>query len=295
MTDATGIFLAGINLPAELNPTKELTAFQRFVEEATPKVLEFGVRAVVLLILFLVGAKLIGVVRKFFKKYAAKARLDVGVVTFLDSCIKVGLYAVLIFFIAVGFGLNAATTVALLGSAGVAIGLAVQGSLSNFAGGVIILMARPFVVGDYISARNYEGKVFEISILYTKLVTMDNSVEIIPNGVLSNSEVVNMTTRVKRKQSIIVGISYDSDIRKAKDVLGEMLKHCENILSDEDNKVVVDELADSSVNLKVLIWTLPENYYPAKWEVTEKIKLTLDENGITIPFPQMDVHLDKED
>lgn len=196
--------------------------------------------------------------------------------------------------LASSFGLDAASVVAVLGSAGVAIGLAVQGSLSNLAGGVLILALKPFKVGDYIKEgySDKEGTVTEIQIFYTKLLTPDNQTVILPNGNLANNSLVNVTTQEARRMDISVGISYHADLKKAKDVLLQVLAGDEAVLKDRDYLVYVDSLADSSVMLGVRCWFRQEDFWQGKWRITENCKLKLDENGIEIAFPQLDVHLD---
>ena len=229
------------------------------------------------------------------KKSLDRAHADVGVIQFLDSFIKIGLYVVLIMFILTGFGVDTASIIAVLGSAGVAIGLAVQGSLSNLAGGVLILLLKPFRVGDYIieDSNKNEGTVTEIQIFYTKLATPDNRIIVLPNGALANSSLTNVTDTPNRRAEIKVGISYDSDIRKAKEALLALLEKDDKVLQDKEKQVFVDTLSDSAVILGIRCWFLNGDFWEGKWRLTENIKYTLDENGIQIPFPQLDVHLQK--
>ena len=232
-------------------------------------------------------------VRRIVRRSLKKGNADIGVTQFLDSFIKAVLYILLLFMIASGFGLDATSVVALLGSAGVAIGLAVQGSLSNFAGGVLILLLKPFRVDDYIKVDNddHEGTVKEIQLFYTKLSTPNNHVVIIPNGTLSNSSILNMSTLTERRMDIKVGISYDADIRHAREAIMKVLEEDPAVLSSKDRRVFVEELADSSINLNVRCWADNDEYWECKWRITEKIKYALDDAGISIPYPQMDVHL----
>ncbi len=255
--------------------------------------LDIGMRILLAIITFLVGAQIIKLVRKVIKKVLTKADAEVGVVQFLDSFLKVALYIVLGFMIAAGFGVDAASIVALLGSAGVAVGLALQGSLSNLAGGVLILILKPFKVGDYIKedAAGNEGTVSEISMFYTKLLTGDNRTIILPNGTLANTSLTNVTQADKRRIDIQVGISYDADIRKAKEVLMGVLEAEDKALDDKDKMVFVDNLGDSAVVIGLRCWTKKEDYWDVKWRLTENVKYALDDAGISIPFPQMDVHV----
>lgn len=265
---------------------------QNFLETLPEKALSLGVRILLSVLVFVIGVQMIKLIRRILKKSLQRAKADVGVVQFLDSFVKMALYVVLIFTIATGFGVDAASIVALVGSAGVAIGLALQGSLSNFAGGVLILLLKPFKVGDYIKEDNKgnEGTVVEIQLFYTKLATADNRIIILPNGTLANTSMTNVTEAATRRLDITVGISYDSDIRKAKAVLTEMLKADEATLKDQDMRVYVDTLAESSINLGIRCFVKKEDYWETKWRLTEETKYTLDKAGIEIPFPQLDVH-----
>lgn len=269
---------------------------QKYLQELPDKALRFGVKILLAVIVLIVGIQIIKLLRRIVRKSMQRANADTGVVQFVDSFLKAVLYILLFFMIASGFGLNTASIVALLGSAGVAIGLAVQGSLSNFAGGVLILLLKPFKVDDYIiiSGNANEGTVMEIQLFYTKLVTVDNHVVIIPNGELTTSNIINMSTLSERRINISVSIAYDADIRTAKEVIRSVLEQDATVLKDKEHFVFVDELADSGVNLKVRCWSRNEDYWETKWRLTENVKYALDEAGISIPFPQMDVHLEQK-
>lgn len=266
---------------------------QTYIQELPDKALRFGVRVLFALVFLLVGIQIIKLVRRIVRRSLQKNNADIGVVQFLDSFIKVVLYVLLLFLIASGFGLDAASVVALLGSAGVAIGLAVQGSLSNFAGGVLILLLKPFRVDDYIKVDNdgHEGTVKEIQLFYTKLTTPDNHVVIIPNGSLANSNIMNISTLGERKMDIPVTVSYDADIRRAKEVIMDILDGDEAVIKDKDHRVFVQELADSGVKLNVRCWADNDQFWECRWRITEQIKYALDDAGISIPYPQMDVHV----
>ena len=269
---------------------------QKYLQELPDKALRFGVKILLAVIVLIVGIQIIKLLRRIVRKSMQRANADTGVVQFVDSFLKAVLYILLFFMIASGFGLNTASIVALLGSAGVAIGLAVQGSLSNFAGGVLILLLKPFKVDDYIiiSGNANEGTVMEIQLFYTKLVTVDNHVVIIPNGELTTSNIINMSTLSKRRINISVSIAYNADIRTAKEVIQSVLEQDAAVLKDKEHFVFVDELADSGVNLNARCWSSNEDYWETKWRLTEKIKYALDEADISIPFPQMDVHLEQK-
>lgn len=272
----------------------DIGLIQAYIQELPDKALRFGVRVFLALVFLFIGIQIIKLIRRIVRRSLKKGNADVGVIQFLDSFIKVVLYVILLFMIASEFGLDAASVVALLGSAGVAIGLAIQGSLSNFAGGVLILLLKPFRVDDYIKVDNegHEGTVKEIQLFYTKLATPDNHIVIIPNGSLANSNITNISTLGERKMDIPVTISYDADIRRVKEVLMQVLDADKAVLKDKDHRVFVQELADCGVRLIVRCWANNEQYWECRWRITEQIKYALDEAGISIPYPQMDVHLD---
>ena len=273
--------------------TEQISRTQEYIDRYLPSVLSFGLRLLFAVIVFLVGARLIKLLRKFIRRSMERAGADVGLMQFLDSLLKVIFYFVLIMLIASGFGVDTTSVMALVGSAGLTIGLAFQGSLSNFAGGVLLLLIKPFKVGDYIIyvADNLEGTVTEVQMFYTTLLTADNRRVVIPNGVLSNNSLVNVTAQDKRRLDIDVGIGYDSDLKLAKELCEELLNQEEKILDDQEHIVVVDSLADSAVMLKLRFWVRPEDYWNTKWRMTENVKILFDENGIEIPFNQVDVNI----
>lgn len=267
-------------------------AIEKFLSELPEKALHLGLRILLAFVFFMVGVQIIKLLRKLVKKSLVRGKVDVGVQQFMDSFIKAGLYVLLIFLIAGSFGVDAASVVALVGSAGVAIGLAVQGSLSNLAGGVLILILKPFLVGDYIiDSEGREGTVTEIQMFYTKLLTADNRTVVLPNGNLANGSIVNVSTDKYRRCDIPVGISYQADIRTAREAIMELLARDPAVLKDRDMRVVVDALGDSAVQLIVRCWFTNEVYWDGRYRLTEGIKNTLDQAGVQIPYPQMDVHI----
>ena len=264
-----------------------------FLDTLPEKALKRRIRIGLALVVFFIGMQLIRLIRKIIRKSMNRAGAETGVIQFVDSFVKASLYIILILTLASSFGVDAASIVALLGSAGVAIGLAVQGSLSNLAGGVLILLLKPFRVGDYIveGASGKEGTVKEIQIFYTKLLTYDNQTIILPNGNLANNTIVNVTAAECRRCDVMVSVSYSADLKKAKEVLTRMLSADPNIMKDRDHFVFVDALEDSGINLCVRCWFKNEDFWQGKWRITENCKYVLDEAGIEIPFPQMDVHM----
>lgn len=256
-------------------------------------VLNLGVRILIAILTLFIGSKLIKYILKLFKKTLEKAGADSSITQFLCSFAKASLYIVLGFLVASYCGIDAASIVALLGSAGVAIGLAVQGSLSNMAGGVLILLLKPFKIGDYIiDSVGNEGTVDEIHVIYTRLRTADNKVIILPNGTLANNSITNVSTSNIRRCDLQIGIAYDADIKLAKETMLEVITQDEATLKDKDLLVFVDTLGDSSIIMGVRCWFNNNDFWTGKWRITEEIKYALDEAGIEIPFQQMDVHID---
>lgn len=254
--------------------------------------LDLGTRIIIALLVLFIGTKLIKFAVKVFAKALEKSGAEVSISQFLISLVKAALYVVLAFTIASYCGVDAASIVALLGSAGVAIGLAVQGSLSNMAGGVLILLLKPFKLGDYIvDSFGNEGTVDSIHVFYTKLRTVDNKMIILPNGTLANNSITNVTTAKTRRCDIIIGIAYDSDIKAAKDALLKVITEDEKTLKDQDLAVFVDSFGDSAINLGVRCWFNNDDFFAGKCRINEKIKYALDEAKIEIPFPQVDVHM----
>lgn len=271
---------------------KEFKDLTTYLGDKIPQILDFAIGVLLALVVFFVGSKLIKWVRNLVKRSLAKTNVDKGVTQFIDSLLKFALYALLLFSILQKFGLDTTSVAAALASCGVAIGLALQGSLSNLAGGVLILILKPFVVGDYIVEDNKgrEGTVKEIQLFYTKLLTADNKTVVIPNGTLANTSLTNVTAQDKRRLDLSVGISYDADLKKAKQVIAELLQEDPDVLQSEGVYVFVDALGDSAVQIGVRGWVKTDAYWTAKWRILENIKLELDANDIEIPYQQIVVH-----
>lgn len=264
-----------------------------WLEGLVPDLLNFAFQVLIAVILYVIGGRIIKVIVKMVRRSMERAGTDEGVRQFVTPLLKYALYAILLFVIMGLFGIATTSAVAVLGSAGVAIGLALQGSLSNLAGGVLILLLKPFRVGDYIieDSHKNEGTVSEISIFYTKLLTVDNKVIVIPNGILSNSSLTNVSHMDRRRVDIAVGIAYEADIRTAKEILLKVAQNDPARLEEEDAVVFVSELGASSVDMGIRVWVGAEDYWPAKWRLTEHVKYALDEQGISIPFQQIDVQI----
>ena len=268
-----------------------------YFKNSLPGVLDFLIKLIIAIIVLLIGRKIIKVVRKIVKRMMEKTSWDEGVKQFFDNLLNAFLHFVLVMIVLEKFGITASSVIAVIGSVGLSIGLALQGSLSNFAGGVLILILRPFKVGDYIveDTHGNEGTVTEIQLFYTKLLTIDNRTVILPNGNLSNCSLTNITQQDKRRIDIIVGISYDTDIRQAKNVIETLILEETARIPEEAYSVYVDSLGESAVNIGARVWVKTEDYWETKWRLTENIKYALDENHIEIPYPQMSVHMRQSD
>ena len=282
-----------IDLTDATEVKEELSRFGEWVESLIPRALDFVIEVALAFVFIVIGMKLIGWVRKILRESLERNHADTGLVQFLDSLVKYGLYILLALTILQRFGVQTTSIVAAIGSVGVAIGLALQGSLSNFAGGVIILLIKPFKVGDYVIQGSLEGNVSEIQLFYTTLTTPDNRKIIIPNGQLADNSLVNATAADTRRLDIKVGISYNSDVKLAKDLLLKLGENDPDTLREEGKApmAAVEELADSSVNMLLRVWTQTDKYWDVKFRLTEAVKFAFDEAGIEIPFNQLDVHL----
>ena len=293
MTDTTIADTTQEVTDATQEAVKQVNQLTQYVQDSIPELITFGLKVLAALVAFFVGRLVIRWIRKIVRRSFERSGADKGVEQFVDSLLKYGLYALLVFSLISSLGFDTTSVAAVLASGGVAIGLALQGSLSNFAGGVLILLLKPFVVGDYIieDTNGKEGTVKEIQIFYTKLSTIDNKTIVIPNGMLTNNSITNATAKDERQLDLRVSISYDADIRQAKSVIENLLIKDECIIKNEQINVFVHELADSAVVLGIRAWVKNEEYWETRWRLLEEIKIRLDENGIEIPYPQMAVHM----
>lgn len=260
-----------------------------FVQTKLPTLIDIGIHLAIALLAWFIGKKLIKVLLKFFKKAFQRSRMEEGVSAFLLSIIKIASYFILLVAIFQFLGLATGSVIALLGSAGLAVGLALQGSLANFAGGVLILIMKPFVVGDYIIVGDKEGTVISIDIIYTKLQMVDNKTVVMPNGKLADSDIINVTKQDKRRIDIEVGVDYSENIKEVRKVLAEIIENQESVLREEPIDIVVGALNNSSVDMAIHVWVKKENYWAVRWAMLEEIKEKFDERGIVIPFNQLDV------
>lgn len=283
---------ATAGLPEVPDIQESLTAIQKFIKTASPVVLNALWHIALALVIFFVGRWLI---EKFLSRVALldnKTKIDPGVAKFVRSLVRVALWALLIYFIADFLGVPTASFVALLGSIGVTVGLALQGSLSNFAGGLILMFLHPFKTGDYIkTASDIEGTVVEIGLFFTTLRMADNKIITIPNGNLSAGNIINYNVLPVRRLSTTVGIAYEADTARAIELLTALIKSRKPLVNPEKALVYVKELGDSSVVLGLHYWVKTDDYWDEAWSINQAIKDVLDQNGIAIPFNQLDVHV----
>lgn len=258
-------------------------------ETYTPIVIDYLLRIALVVAIFFIGRKLIRWVVNLCDQALKRQNVEVTVRRFFCNVVNALGYIGMIGILLQTVGLTATSLTAVIASAGVAVGLALQGSLSNFAGGVLILLLKPFVIGDYIVQGNTEGTVKEIGLVYTELLTVDNRLIVVPNGTLSDSSIINVSANPLRRLELTVGIGYASDLKKAKEILARLGETDPARDPEKEVNVFVSELADSSVNLGLHVWVASSDYWNAKWRLNENIKLAFDENGIEIPFKQIEI------
>lgn len=263
------------------------------IETFTTFAVTYGVRIIVALIILLLGLKLISIWVNVIVKVLERKNVDPSLKPFISNLLTWILRICLFLVVANQVGIQTTSFIAVIGSIGLAVGLALQGSLSNFAGGVLILGLKPFKQGDVIRTQNFIGTVDKINIFSTRLRQADNQIVILPNGQLANSPITNVNHEPERRVDFIFGISYTDEIAKARTIIQNVIKDHSEILAEPAPAIVVNELADSSVNLSVKVWVKTPDYWSTKFALTEKIKIHFDQNGISIPFPQRDIHLIK--
>lgn len=262
-------------------------------EKINDVVITFGPRLVGAIITLIIGWWIIGIIQRSIRKNFEKREMEPSLRGFLNSMIGILLKILLLISVIGMIGVQMTSFIAILGAAGLAVGMALSGTLQNFAGGVIILLFKPFKVGDYIEAQGHSGSVNEIQIFNTILKTPDNKTIIIPNGGLSTGSMINYSTEPQRRVDFVFGIGYGDDVDKAKAVIQQLIDGDERILKDPAPFIAVSELADSSVNLVVRVWAEASNYWGIHFDMHEKVYKTFDKEGLNIPFPQMDLHLHK--
>ena len=266
---------------------------EKFLEKLVDGCIDISAKLLLAVVILAIGSKIIKIVENNLRKENKLKHLDASVKGFLISFISITSKIVLFIAILHILGVPTASIITVFGSCAVAIGLALQGGLSNIAGSLMILIFKPFKVGDYIEVSGKEGTVKSITMFYTTITTFDNKLIQLPNGSLSNSNITNYTVNKKRRVDIDISVSYSSDIDKVKKVINELISKNELVLQEENNYVKLSKHDDSALVFAVRVWTKTENYWDLYFDLMESIKKTLDKNKIEIPFPQMDVHINK--
>jgi small-conductance mechanosensitive ion channel protein len=268
-----------------------LSDFQSFFGKFMDKIIGFLPSLIGAIIVLFVGVWICRLIRKFVRRLMIARSVDITIQNFVNELLRWVLYIILFLTVIQKVGVPVSSFLGALAAAGVAIGLALQGSLSNFAGGIMLLILKPFRIGDSIEAKGHLGTVERIGMFYTTIIKFGNERVIIPNGPLFSDNIINYSQNPTRRDNIIVGIGYGSDLKKAKEILYSLTQSCPTALQDPAPVVYVNELADSSVNFTVRVWSKTEHYWDTHFYLIEQIKLTFDKEGIEIPFPQRDVHI----
>ncbi|MDP2161870.1 MAG: mechanosensitive ion channel [Flavobacterium sp.] len=263
----------------------------RYWDYFTTVLMEYSPRLISAAIIFAVGWTVIKLIKKLIMSVMVKREMEPTLSKFLADILIWTLKILLFVTVISRLGVENSSFVAIIGAAGLAIGLSLQGSLANFAGGVLIIMFKPFKVGDFIEAQGVMGTVKQIQIFVTQLSTTDNQTIFVPNGALSNGTIINYTFATTRRADLTIGISYSSNIKLAKELALEVMLNHPKVLKDPKPIVLVRDLADSSIDLAVRPWSKLEDFFEMRSDILEQIKLKFDENGVTIPFPQRDVHI----
>lgn len=256
-------------------------------------VASFGAKLITALIVLFIGVRIIKIVKKWLKNSPKLDKLDLGVRSFLGSFASIALYIVLFITVAMILGIPTTSFITALASCGVAIGLALQGALSNLAGGIMILIFKPFNVGDYITTASVSGNVDKITIMYTVLKTLDNKTITIPNGTLTNSVVENYSTQNQRRVDLVFSADYNADVETVKKILSDVMENHEKVLQDPAPFARLSRHGDNSLEYTVRAWCKSEDYWDVYFDITEAVKKEFDKNNISIPFPQIDVHIEK--
>lgn len=285
--------LATVENIGDLQENLDPSVWEEFIKGIPKAALNLGIRIVLIAVVFFLGTRIVKLIMKLINKSLEKVGAEKGVITFIDSFLNIVMYAFLIMILASGFGVDAASILAIFGSATLAIGLALQGSLSNLAGGVVILLMKPFKVGDFIREDSHgnEGRVMEIQIFYTRLTTVDNKEVMIPNGSLANTSIVNMTWLPTRRIDFSIGISYEADLLKAKEIIKREASLIPGKLDKGELSVFVRSLDESQVTLGCRFYVENSAYWDSLWALNENVKLAFDREGIEIPYNKLDVNV----
>lgn len=289
-SSSPGVLEGAVSEAADIKNAEEAISW---LKRITPDIMDYllvlGRKLLIALVILFIGRQLIKWLKRILDRSFHRSNMDLGVAKFLLSMISIVLNIFLVIIVIGILGVETSSFAAVIGSAGLTLGLALQGSLSNFAGGVLILIMKPFRIGDYIITQNLEGTVTSIDIFYTRLLTVDNRKVVIPNGGLSNSSIVNVTNEEIRRLDLIIPVAYDCNIKEVKAVLEKLLDRQELILTEEMRNIYVDGFMDSSISIGIRVWTKKEDYWDLKWKLLEEIKEDFDRNHIGIPFNQLDI------
>jgi small conductance mechanosensitive channel len=296
LTTAVSQAESAIQEISEMEPDQAMNFLENYVKEKfLPGLVDFVKTIIFVILIYLIGRKLIKFILKILKRSFERAGMDVGVSMFLCSAVKIVLNAVMILIIVDVLGIETTSIVAIVGSAGLAVGLALQGSLSNFAGGVLILLLKPFRVGDYIIEDNKgnEGTVAKIDLFYTYLTTVDNRVVVIPNGTLANTSLTNVTAETVRRLDLNISVSYQEEVDEVKEVLRRILVSHSKVLQEKEISIFLNKFDASSVDIGMRMWVNAADYWNTRWDLMEQIKKEFDRLGIEIPYNQLDVTIKK--
>jgi len=268
------------------------------MKEIIPKLIEwgsaFGIKLIAAVAILIIGRIIAKSIRKIIIKVMDKRKVDKTISTFISSLVFSALYIFVILAALSQVGIQTTSFMAIIGAAGLAIGLALQGSLSNFAAGFLIILFRPFKLGDYVEAGGVSGSISKITIFTTDINTVDNKKIIVPNAQIMNGTITNYTAEKTRRVDLTFGVGYDADISKVKDILNKIIKEHKLVLKDPESFVRLGNLGDSSIDFTVRVWTKTEDYWAVFFDLTESAKEEFDKENINIPYPQMDVHMIKE-
>lgn len=274
---------------------KKVSKLSEYLDKAQEQIIAFGWKLLIVLLIWFIGKRIIKLTLHILEKTFNRSNMEASVAIFLIAVSKAILYGILFVILISSIGVNTSSLVAVLGTATLSIGLALQGSLANFAGGVLILIMKPFRVGDYIITPDKEGTVTGVDIFYTRMLTADNRLVVIPNGTLSNSNIINVTHEPIRRLDLSVSIDYSENIKMVKDILERVSSEHELVLKDYERQIFVNSFDPSAINIGIRMWVNTENYWILKWDILEKIKEAFDANDVTIPFDQLDVNVTNRD
>jgi small conductance mechanosensitive channel len=266
---------------------------EKIIETLTLWATNYSIKIIAAILVLVIGKWLAGKISKLIISLLEKKEIDNTLVKFFESIIFYTLMTVVVIAAAGQLGINTTSFLTIVGAAGLAVALALKDSLSNFSSGVMLILFRPFRIGDFVTVGGVTGSVLDIALFNTTLNTPDNKREIVPNSSITSNVITNVTANDTRRVDLVIGIGYDDDIKKAKEILLRIIKEEERVLESPQTNIAVSELGDSSVNLVVRPWVKTDDYWDVYFTLTEKIKLTFDEEGISIPYPQRDIHIYK--